>query len=245
MEWNNPDELVEKYCDNGFVKLESFLNNVELERARKEVDTFVENNAKELQGRDVNYVDGEINSVHCLHKSKWVSDIQKTDSIRKLVSLFLNEAGEARGAELFAKPAFSGLASPMHQDNYYWCIDNANALTIWIALDDANEENGGVYYYKGTNKLGLLEHKPSYALGSSQTLKHPEGMEYFEKVIPILKAGDCLIHHSLIVHGSNANTSANSRRGWTMQFKGEASKYDSFMQERYKQSLDEQIKQRT
>lgn len=244
MNLNNANKFIDEYNENGFVKLESFLNNEELEQAKNEVDAFINNNEKELKGRDVNYSNGKINSIHCLHKSKWISDVQHSDSMQELVSLFLNEAGEARGAELFAKPALSGLASPLHQDNYYWCVDNANALTIWIALDDASEDNGGIFYYKGSHKLGLLEHKASYAPGSSQTIKYPEGMDYFEKIIPTLKAGDCLIHHSLIVHGSSANTSEHSRRGWTMQFKDKTSDYDPFMQERYKRSLDEQIEKR-
>jgi phytanoyl-CoA hydroxylase len=244
MNLNNVNQFVDEYNEHGFVKLESFLNNDELEQARNEVDVFINNNEKELKGRDINYSDGKINSVHCLHKSKWISDVQHSDSVQELVSLFLNEAGEARGAELFAKPALSGLASPLHQDNYYWCVDNANALTVWVALDDASEDNGGIYYYKGTHKLGLLEHKPSYAPGSSQTIKYPEGMSYFKKITPALKAGDCLIHHSLIVHGSNANTSANSRRGWTMQFKGKKSSYDESMKKRYQDSLNAQIKMR-
>jgi len=69
-------------------------------------------------------------------------------------------------------------------------------------------------------------------------------MEYLTKVTPSLKAGDCLIHHTLTVHGSDGNTSDHPRMGWTMQFKGKTSGYDSFMQQRYKRSLDEQINMR-
>jgi phytanoyl-CoA hydroxylase len=244
MNWDNSGELIEDYINNGFVKLESFLTNEEVKQARNEINIYVETNVKNLQGREINYVDGKINSVHCLHKSKWVNDIQRSEPVQKLVSLFLDEECEALYAELFAKPAFSGLPSPIHQDNFYWCVDNANALTIWVALDDANEENGGIYYYEGTHKLGLLEHKPSYAPGSSQTLKYPESMDSFKKMTPVLKAGDCLIHHSLIVHGSSANTSANSRRGWTMQFKEKKSGYNLTRQKKYLDSLNEQIKMR-
>ena len=57
----------------------------------------------------------------------------------------LDDDEEDFGAELFAKPAFKGLPSPIHQDNYYWCIDDANALTMWIAMDDSGEKNGGYF----------------------------------------------------------------------------------------------------
>lgn len=238
------DKLVNEYHKNGFVMIKSIIDEKDLDTARKEVEAFFEKDAKQLSGKNINKVNGKINSIHCLHQSKWFDDYQHTDVIQKLVTPFLGSEGECRGAELFAKPAHVGLASPIHQDNYYWCVDDANALTIWVALDDANSENGGVFYYKGTHKLGLLEHKPSYAPGSSQTLKYPESMEPYKKITPSLKAGDCLIHHSLIVHGSNANTSSFSRKGWTMQFKSKDSGYDQFMQERYQRSLNEQLAQR-
>ena len=42
---------------------------------------------------------------------------------------------------------------------------------IEITLNRANKKNGGVYYFEGSHKLGLLNHKPSFAPGSSQTIK--------------------------------------------------------------------------
>ena len=244
MQINNIEELVDEYNKNGFVKIENLLNKEELDRARKEVDLFLNNEVEKLNGKDINMTEGEVNSIHCLHKSKWFDDFQGRESIHQLVNEFLAKEGEARAAELFAKPANVGLASPDHQDNYYWCVDDANALTIWVALDDAGPDNGGIYYYKGTHKLGLLEHEASFAPGSSQTLKFPESMDVYERITPSLKAGDCLVHHSLTVHGSHANTSTVPRKGWTMQFKSKESSYDEFMKERYQRSLNEQMEKR-
>ena len=55
----------------------------------------------------------------------------------------------------------NGMPAPIHQDNFYWCVDGSNALTVWIALEDSGKKNGGIFYYDGTHKLGVLEHKPS------------------------------------------------------------------------------------
>ena len=60
---------------------------------------------------------------------------------------------ENYGAELFAKPANVGIPAPLHQDNYFWCLKNNEALTVWIALDKANNRNGGVFYFKNLINL--------------------------------------------------------------------------------------------
>ena len=90
-------------------------------------------------------------------------------------------------SELFAKPAQKGLPSPIHQDNFYWCVKGGNALTVWIALDDVTSANGGIQYYNESQKLGVVKHEPSYAKGSSQKVSNLEKYNNFKKVCPRLR----------------------------------------------------------
>ena len=39
----------------------------------------------------------------------------------------------------FAKPKKVGMASPMHQDNFYWNLKDPNCFTMWIAIDRAKK----------------------------------------------------------------------------------------------------------
>ena len=45
-------------------------------------------------------------------------------------------------SSFFAKPALNGRATPWHQDGEYWPIRPVATCTVWIAIDDANTENG-------------------------------------------------------------------------------------------------------
>ena len=54
-----------------------------------------------------------------------------------------------------------------------------------------------------------------------------------KKVIPNIKLGDCIIHHCLVVHGSNINKSKFSRRGLTVRFIGKSSKIDNKRKQDY------------
>ena len=53
-----------------------------------------------------------------------------------------------------------------------------------------------------------------------------------------------LIHHCLTVHGSNANKSLKSRRGFTIQYKDKKSGYNKTLLKHYKINLIKQLKAR-
>jgi ectoine hydroxylase-related dioxygenase (phytanoyl-CoA dioxygenase family) len=162
----------------------------------------------------------------------------------RFVEPFLQDTPEPRGSELFAKPAFTGLPSPAHQDNYLFCIIGGNALTVWVALDPASEENGGVFYFDGSHLSGLVEHKKSFAPGTSQMVDEDTDLSKWQRVTPVLERGDVLVHHSETIHGSNSNPSPQRRRGWTMQYKAQSASYDEFKKLQYERELDEQLASR-
>ena len=43
-------------------------------------------------------------------------------------------------------------------------------LTLWLALEDVDEENGCMYYVPGSHKQGLLQHYKTDMIGFSQAL---------------------------------------------------------------------------
>ena len=90
-----------------------------------------------------------------------------------------------------------------------------------------------------------MDHKASYAKGSSQTIKNRSHLKKFNKSQPSLDIGDALIHNCLVVHGSSANKSNKSRQGWTIQFKDKKAKYDLKQKKIYEESLTKQIKKRS
>ena len=147
-------------------------------------------------------------------------------------------------SELFAKPAKHGLPVPIHQDNYYWCVKNSNALTIWIALDKVTKLNGGLCYYEKSHQVGLLKHSPSYAKGSSQKIANKNILNKFKKRFPNLYPGDALIHHCLTVHGSKKNRTRFNRRALTLQFRDKNSTIDKILKRNYEKQLKDQIKLR-
>ena len=242
------DKELKQYKEDGFCVVRGFFSKQEVHDIAVAVDAFIERESDSLKGRQINFTDGQVNSIHTLVGSSdgFFYNLLNGDKTKNFASLFLEDVAVSRASELFAKPAKVGLPSPWHQDNAYWCVDNANGLTIWIALDECDESNGCVTYFKGTHRIGLFPHKPSFAPGSSQMVADeslPVRLAQ-DRAAPALKPGDVLVHHCLTVHGSTANKSGKSRRGLTLQYIGKKSGYDGEMKARYEALLAEQIRMR-
>lgn len=120
--------------------------------------------------------------------------------------------------QLFCKPAHHGGVVAWHQDYSYWTrTAPMQHLTCWIGLDDADTQNGCLYYVPGSHKWGLLN-KPELAGNMEEIFDYltEEQKQHF-KPIPIeLKAGYAAFHHPLLLHGSYENRSTRSRRAFVL-----------------------------
>lgn len=231
------------YRINGVVKIINVFTLNEILLLKKKINLYIKNNRSKLKGKNINFINNHVNSIH-LFKDNFFKKFSNQKKIIDLSRFFLKKEPKVRHVEYFAKPKKIGLASPMHQDNYYWNIKDPNCFTIWIAIDSANKENGAVEYLIGSHKK-LYSHIPSYAPGSSQKVKNIDILKKkFKKKTYDLKPGDCLIHHSQIIHGSKKNLSEFSRRGFTVQIIPKNAKINLKKFNKYQDSLLKQIKLR-
>lgn len=117
--------------------------------------------------------------------------------------------------QLFCKPAKHGGVVAWHQDFSYWTFTKPmHHLTCWIGLDDANIENGCLYYVPGSHKWGLL---PITGLTGdmdavTQVLTEEQNKVFKTKFANELPKGFASFHHPLTMHGSYANYSERPRR---------------------------------
>ncbi|SEI92941.1 Ectoine hydroxylase-related dioxygenase, phytanoyl-CoA dioxygenase (PhyH) family [Cyclobacterium xiamenense] len=120
--------------------------------------------------------------------------------------------------QLFCKPAKHGGVVAWHQDYAYWTRSvPMQHLTCWVGLDDADTENGCVYYVPGSHRWGLLD-KPELAgdmEGLMDYLTDAQKKEF--RPVPIeMEKGYGTFHHPLMVHGSYENKSERSRRAFVL-----------------------------
>ncbi|MFC5701626.1 phytanoyl-CoA dioxygenase family protein [Cohnella faecalis] len=105
-------------------------------------------------------------------------------------------------------------ATPWHQDTPYWPIQEADAgmMSIWITLDDVNEQNGCMAFVPKSHKLGKLTGIDF--LNPQNIFDYVEGGQAEEQkpVIVPLKAGSCTFHNGLTFHYAHANSTDKPRR---------------------------------
>ncbi len=120
--------------------------------------------------------------------------------------------------QLFCKPAQHGGVVAWHQDYSYWTRTTPMAhLTCWTGLDDADTENGCMYYVPGSHRWGLLD-KPELAgdMDGIQQYLTDEQKEAFQPVPIELKKGHATFHHPLMLHGSYENKTSRPRRAFVL-----------------------------
>lgn len=101
---------------------------------------------------------------------------------------------------------------PWHQDNGYGNVDPPTNITVWVALDNVNEENGCVYVVPQSHQRGLLPHGPA---SNGHNLEVPvEG----NGVPAILSAGEAVAFTGFTIHRSMYNRTDKPRRAFFMQY---------------------------
>ena len=116
------------------------------------------------------------------------------------------------------KPAHHGGEVPWHQDNGYWRCTPANLVSIWMALDDADEDNGCMNVIPGSH----LENAPDHDRAISEKGELPALLQANvdeNRAAPVpLKAGYAMVHHCLMLHQTNPNRSQRRRRAMVIHY---------------------------
>ena len=121
----------------------------------------------------------------------------------------------------FIKQPFDRTTVGWHQDAYYWPMHPHNSVTVWLAFDDVDEDNGGMKVIPGSHLHGVIKHKRSRQTTSVLTLELETGtFKETEAVQFKLKAGEISLHDDRCVHSSPSNPSARRRAGLTIRYSG-------------------------
>jgi phytanoyl-CoA hydroxylase len=110
------------------------------------------------------------------------------------------------------KPPLHGDEVPWHQDNGYWHLEPAGAISLWIALDDVDEANGCMRFVPGSHKAGEVGH-----LRAGQYIAQLKADADESLAVPVpLPAGCGVFHHCRTLHNTKPNHTPRQRRAWVM-----------------------------
>jgi len=137
-------------------------------------------------------------------------DLAEHPGLTDLVRTLLGDDLLLFRSTLMLKPARHGSAHAFHQDSAYWPMDPPSLVTVSIALSDSFEENGCIQVIPESHKWGMRDWG-LIAQDKDKTLTERADIDLHRLTQVPLKAGSALLFHSLVVHGSGANNSPQSR----------------------------------
>ncbi len=109
-------------------------------------------------------------------------------------------------------------AVPWHQDASFWSLSPARTVTVWLAIDDADDENSAMRYLPRTHDRGKIEESE---MDGAESVFH-KGIvptaDMGDPVTNVLKAGQISMHADMLVHGSLPNRSDRRRCGLTLRY---------------------------
>jgi len=236
-------EQIQSYRENGFLTIEGFLDPIELEQWRHDTDEAVAQRLAKAGMPSVNFVDSLTNENwgDDYYKQVFVQCIRLADSHEGMRELLFDprlgkmaaELAGVEGIRIYHDTALikgpHGNPTAWHVDNplenSYYSFTNREALSIWIALDDATLGNGCLWYIPGTHKLATVG---TAGIGSSMSdlfKVYPQWAEMETVSIPV-PAGSAVFHNVLTAHGAGANMTNKQRRAMTCQYMPDGSTFN-------------------
>jgi hypothetical protein len=148
-----------------------------------------------------------------IHMHRW--DAASRDWMRdarlngQMTALLGREPFAVQTMLYFKPPGSRGQA--LHQDQFYLCVQPGTCMAAWLALDDADEENGCLLVVPGSHTLPVLctEQADLSRSFTDVTVPVPEALEV--RPVP-MAAGDVLFFNGSLIHGSAPNRTADRFR---------------------------------
>ena len=134
----------------------------------------------------------------------------------------------------------SGDRTSWHHDLPFWPVRGTQVVSVWIAFDRIDKDNGALEFIRGSNRWDKRFQPYSASEDGSTVEPFESGRD--DRHVPIpdfdverdqhelisfdLEPGDALAFHALTVHASYPNTTRDrQRRAYSMRFTGEEVRY--------------------
>lgn len=238
-----PQNLKAEFDRDGFVVLRGFFSVDQAAEIRRQIDRYIRDVVPHLPPGDAMYEDkGRPDTLkqmpHIATNDDHFRAMLHESKATELAEFLLGGPIEGRELEWFDKVPGHSRETPPHQDGYYFMIEPQEALTMWIALDEVDEENGCLRYVRGSNLRGLRPHVGSEIVGFSQGIPDYGSADLRDEVAVAAHFGDTLVHHSLTIHSAHANRSpVRHRRSLGMIYYSTRAKQDIMRLREYQRHL--------
>lgn len=216
------------YQLDGVVRMAKFFDAATISECNRIIDEmqakFEQERARGVENPNVFFDQTKVKQIQYLHK---LDPLFQT-VVERLRPLAITLSGEkdlyVLNVQLFEKHPKISKPTRWHQDQAYFKVKPANAITFWISLDVIGPTNGPISYILGSHKHSNLLHDRyskdttfrvrSGVPGLSLCVHDPQKElgDTIKEVPFYTEPGDVLAHHCLTLHQADKNRSEHLRR---------------------------------
>lgn len=204
-------EQIESFNENGFLFPLDVFSRQKVTEYLRNLQTF-ETSQNQQMGKGFNF------KPHLLFR--WVDEIVHHPVILDAAEDLIGPNLRLFNLAVFPKNAHDAAYVSWHQDSTYFGLNPPTQITVWVALADAPIEAGCMEVVPGSHKLGQLHHSENKSkdimLSRGQTIDVE--FDRTKTVFMPVKAGQCSIHDTFLVHSSGPNHSDFRRVGMAISY---------------------------
>ena len=241
----NYDAEKQRFDRDGFVIVRQFLTRDELTELSTQLERYIREVVPGLSDAHAFYHDRArpetLKQMQFMQVDNFFRDYTEHPKWQALSATLVGESAQCESPEWFNKPAGLEHPTPPHQDNYYFNLKPPNVVTIWLALDKVDDENGCLRYVAGSHQRGFRPHARSNVLGFSQGITDFGPADEAAEMKIHLSPGDAVAHHGMTIHRAELNRSSDrNRRAFAMVYKGISCRRDEASFARYQEAAKKQ-----
>ena len=243
MNWHeHKQQLKEEFDDQGFTVIRGFMDADEAAGVAGEITRFIAEVLPTLPASAAFYEDKKrpetiMRLQGMADYDSYFGGLMGSERFVGLAELLLDDGVVAKNMQWFNKPPREASATPPHQDGFYFMLEPNVALTMWLALDTVDEENGCIRYLPQSHRRDMRPHQRSGVIGFSQGIVDYGDSDTAAEVAICAVPGDLIVHHSLIVHRADANPSDRDRAALGFVYFAQRAKADEERAEAYRKKL--------
>lgn len=204
--------FLEEYQQKGFLPCIPVLDTKNITNFRAHFDNMVERD-----GLLHKSIKRELHNRHFDQDFIW--DVATNSTVLDVVESLIGENIMLIGSRLVCKWPGGDHYVPWHQDSRYQELTPSAQVTVWIAIDDCDVDNGCLYVIPGSNNIGFAEHKKVEGENVLVFNEMELSRDQEESAIPLLlKKGEMAVFHGDVIHGSPSNKSTRRRCGLVLRY---------------------------
>ena len=212
---------------NGFVKLERVASTAEVGSIRHRIDDLFRRQAGRSEGLFFDFAGSDeqpdaMRLPQLLDVRNFAPELMKSEffhNASEIAKQLLGPNASFKADHALLKPPGEGAETPWHQDDAFRDLDYThNEISIWLALQETDRENGCLGFVPTTKDNRVLPHRWVGGDSRVHALECYDGWSKDDIVWCPLLPGDCSVHTNRILHGAGANVSTRPRMAYVLVF---------------------------